>query len=100
MTDAPSKAAIERARKLTTAEPAFRCEEAALNAFARYIDAHEPQLRVDPDLATAREAVARHWKAMNRDTFASEVRAGLDDMSESVKIALAAIKLAKERDHD
>ena len=88
MTNAPSKAAIQRAQALIDGEYGNGTKAPATYAFARYIDAHEPQ--VDPDLTTAREAVARYEA---QPLPASEHTA-------HVALALAAIKLSKERDHD
>ena len=98
MTDAPSKAAIKKAFDLAVAEPVAKAgsgHDRLLDAFARYIDAHEPQ--VDPDLATAREAVAQMQESLRCGEIAQRVRDGLKDNLYEVQLALAAIKLSKER---
>ena len=97
MTDAPSKAAMDKAEQLAAVEPFTSFRWNAIQAFARYIDAHEPQ--EDPDLATAREAVAQHRTAPGEPFTAEKFRAGKFDSDYSVQVALAAIKLSKERDH-
>ena len=98
MTNAPSKAAIQRAQALIDGEYGNGTKAPATYAFARYIDAHEPQ--VDPDLTTAREAVARYYEAQGNNEKVAWFRAYKSDHIKDVQVALAAIKLSKERDHD
>ena len=98
MTDAPSKTAQKRAHDLWDSESREYYTDADYNdalftAFARYINAHEPQ--EDPDLLTAREAVAR--QGSGHSDYAEEVRAGERDDDYPVQTALAAIKLSWER---
>ena len=69
---------------------------AAITVLARLIAKHE-QPPADPDLATAREAVARHNEASEFPSMAAIIRDGNEDDCSEVQLALAAIKLHKER---
>ena len=97
MTNAPSKAAIAKARALVLAETDCSVLASGTTAFARYIDDHPEEPQVDPDLLTAREAVALRWDGHSFPIEAAAIRAGNRDDSHAVQIALAAIKLSKER---
>ena len=65
-------------------------------AMARLIAKHE-QPPADPDLETAREAAARDNDRGGLEYTAAKIRNGHSDDDPDVQLALAAIKLHKER---
>ena len=67
-----------------------------VKALARLIAKHE-QPPEDPDLATAWEVVARFYEQINAPVAAANCRDGKPPICAYTDIALAAIKLHKER---
>ena len=108
MTDNPPDWALVEAVKLLNAEYNLRGVEGIhhktprdeknvnIVVLARHIAKYE-QHPEDPDLTTAREAAARHNEATNFPSMAASIRDGGGDTCFDVQLALAAIKLHKER---
>lgn len=68
----------------------------AIRTFAEYIAKNE-DAPIDPDLLLAREVVAQHYADTRLPTTASRVRDGHIDDTAFVRLALRAVKAAREK---